>query len=367
MLLGHCRRGLPLLFWFAACACAGRTDALGSTRQEPADGKPEPDDTSRDGSDGDLPPLQPTDDGLSEHLPSPEQRQIHATEASIAACSFHAAEDRVALHHRDADTGTCVDMLLVRQVKGGVALEGLGLPWDWGVGHFSSYPCSSDGRSTSPSEQTIIDDATGDIAMGGGAVGLPAALGLDLSFSASVAGSDARVYYLFEASNLDVTRACDDSTPWALQPLNQGGEVTPSEFRGCTYIGAYDRVTFQHRDPATATCTSLTLIAYDETGYLSEGLSLPANWSVEYMDYYGCAQDGAALTDAYSFTDAVGEVIFGEDTHGLPDFAWLDVTLSAREEESASPVDPPAGPLPPPQRLLGKDAVDLSGDCTGPW
>jgi hypothetical protein len=365
-MLGHRRRGLPLLFWFAACACAGRADEFGSTKQAPADTKPEPADTSPDSSGSDSPPPQPVDEVLSSDLPLPEQRQVLAGEASIDACSFHAEEDRVALHHRDPNLGTCVDVILVRRVKGGVAPEGLGLPLDWGVGHLSSYPCTPDGQIISASEQTTIDDATGNIALGGGAVGLPVALGLDLSFSAPIAGSDDRVYYRFQTSNLDVTRACDDSTQWAQQPLNQGGEVTPSEFRGCVYIGAYDRVTFQHRDPATATCTSLTLIAYDETGYLSEGLSLPANWSVEYMDYYGCSQDGAALTDEYSFTDAVGEVIFGEDTLGLPDFAWLDVTLSAREEESTSPVDPPAGPLPPPQRLLGKDAVDMSG-CAGPW
>jgi hypothetical protein len=367
------RRGLPVLVWFAACACAGRSDEFADPRREPADPKPadpkpaDPKPADPDGSYDDERPSQPPGGGSSDDLAPPEATRVVAAADAIEACSVHAAEDRAAFHYRDADSRTCVDVILVRRAKGGVAPESLGLPLDWGVGHISSYPCAADGPIESLAAATPIREATGNIAMGGGLLGLPAALGLELSLSAPAVGSDPAVSYTFLVPSLDVTRACDDSTPWALQPLNLAGPVTPSELRGCTYVGGYDRVTFQHRDPATSTCTSLTLIAYDELGYLPDGLLLPANWSVEYMDSYGCSADGAALTDLSSFTDAVGEVTFGGDPRRLPEFAWLDVTLSASEAESDSPFDLPAGPLPAPQRLLGNDAVDLSGGCTGAW
>jgi hypothetical protein len=368
-MLGALRGSVPpFVVCLAVCSCAGRADKFAGTHQEPADTHPE---SVPRAIVNDFDPARPDEVRFDDSIPYEESRVI-ATADSIDACSFHGAEDRVAFHHRDARSSTCVDVVLIRVSKGGVAPEGLGLPWDWGVGHMSSYPCTADGQLKESFAPTTLSDVHGNIGMGGGALGLPAALALDLTLSAPVTGSAARVSYVFEAVNLDVTRTCDDATPWAQQPLNLQGEVAPNQFKGCVYIGGYDRVNLYQLDRAAGLCTGFRLIANDEEGNSPAGLSLPANWSVEDMYSYSCSETGVDLADGadIGFTDAVGEVIFAGGSGGLPAFVWLDVTLSITPEDRepcepgvACAAEPPTALAP--RHLLATDAIDMAGDCAG--
>lgn len=284
--------------------------------------------------------------------------------ASLDACSFHAQEDRVAVHHRAPESGTCLDLILVRLSKGGVAPSGLSMPFDWGVGHMSSYPCTPDGQIVTGESPAAITDVTGNIGMGGGLTGLPASLSLNVTLTAPAPpGSQGRVAYSLAAPALDVSRACEDSAAWARQPLNQQAQLSAISVAGCTYIGGYDRVSLHQRDGSTEICTDLRLVADEDMGVKPQGLELPSGWSVEEMGSYACASDGSApeAVTPTAFTEAVGTVSFGGGVGGLPRYVWLDVSMSTPDPEL--PLDPDQVILG--QRLFSNDSIDVTGGCSG--
>lgn len=355
---------LPLLPWLVCSACAGNDqtadDPVESAGNEQVQSEVE---VLGSGSHGtsdsgyrDWENSQASDDTCCAAAP------LVVTPSSDDVCAFHAEEDRMVLHHRDDERGVCVDFIMVRQRSGGILPEGLTLPWDWGVGHASSYPCTSEGEIVSGESPTTLSEITGRIGMGGGLTGLPASLMLHLQLWApAVTPTEAGESYVFDGV-VDVTATCDASATWATQPLNLRVEPRALSLQGCRNIGALDRLRLHQDDPSSATCTDLTLVADTELGAVPSGLSLPAGWRIEQMDAYGC-WSGQSVPIGFStfFTQAVGSVSFGGDVDGLPQYVSLDVSMSMPAEAPSIPTEL----LIPTQRLRSTDSIDVSGGCAG--
>lgn len=300
---------------------------------------------------------------------------IGADESTIDACSSRTPEqDRVALHHRDDASGTCMDLILVRVGQGGVAPEHLALPLDWGVGHMSAYTCAPDGTLLEDASPTPMSTVSGNIGMGGNMTALPASLFLDVSMTAaSSSGTDAgSVYNWHTRQGLDVTASCDSSMPWASQPLNLHAEPPSIQTTGCTYIGGYNRVTIQQRDSATSICTELRLIqsfGEEGNGTVPPGLSLPESWAVEDMYSFFCwpvnASRPVQVHYDNHFTAAVGNVTFASGNGGWPQSVSLDVSLSAPDYETQGEVREDLRI--DRQRLVSTDSIDVRGDACNLW
>ena len=348
-------RHFALLTGLACGACAGS-----SPTQEPAaqsggnEEQPDPTDVA---SPGDL-PSEPLDNGPGGD-PCCAAGPLVVVPSASDVCSFRAQEDRVVFHHRDDEGGVCVDLILVRLGEGGIAPEGMRLPFDWGVGHASSYPCTPDGELVSGKSATPLGQITGTIGMGGGFQSLPASVRLEVSLSAPASeGSEVPEYYSF-TGGVNVSATCDASAPWANQPLNLLVEAYPDSLQGCTSSSALNRVRVHQYEPTRGTCTDLTLVEDAELGTLPPGLSLPEGWRVEEMYSNLCLPDQSAPSPQWGtgFTQATGSVSFRGDINGLPASVSVDVSMST----------PPDDPAFATQSLGSLEPIDVTGGCTGTW
>jgi hypothetical protein len=360
-------RCFTVLSWLAGSACAG----MAQTQEPP----PEQSD-GKEQAPGEVDVVVTGNPGTSDpgDVPSaPEGSEfpddtccaaaaLVVTPVSNDVCAFHEQEDRVVLHHRDDERSVCVDFIMVRVGSGGIAPEGLSLPWDWGVGHASSYPCTPDGEIVSGETPTTLSEITGSIGMGGGLTGLPASLMLHLQLRApAVTATEAGESYAFDGV-VDVAATCDASAPWTSQPLNLRAAPVAS-VKGCRYSGALDRLTLHQDDPSSSICTDLRLVHDVQLENLIPGLSLPAGWQVEEMSSYSCSAAQAVSRDATFFTQAVGSVSFGGSVNGLPEYVWLDVSMSVPEQDTSVPAELVIST----QHLRSTDSVDVTGGCGGAW
>lgn len=367
MMTARCLNALAVIACLQGVACADKDTVL----VQPTVPSMLADDAEQNDSDG-----LAAGGTSSEQQPSDTEivpRVINANGSTIEKCSFHAPEqDRVAFHQRDEASGTCTDLILVRVGKGGIVPEGLTLPWDWGVGHMSAYPCDATGKIVEGTAAAPMTRVSGSISMGGGQTGLPVSVLVNVTMEGPGPADQAASIYAWQTQQgLDVTASCDSAAPWASQPLNVNAEPSTLQMTGCEVLGGYNRVIIRQRDESTSICTELRLIqSFGDEGYgtLPPGLSLPENWAVERMYSFHCRRESNPRAEEphyNDFTAAQGSVSFGfgRSEHAVLEYLWLDVSMTAPEPEDGLPADLRIES----QRIVSSDTIVIGGGCRNLW